>query len=95
VVKPISSKGVYLVGFPAHSKIVQADSIYTNESVQYHRHNDGDSCHGRVERSSTHPPSWVHVFAKPTLPSCSGRSCMVWGIVVGELVLACYGGSKL
>jgi hypothetical protein len=51
-----------------------------NESVHYHHHNDGDSCHGRVDpvtvddldisvERSLCPPSWVHVFAKSTQPS--------------------------
>ena len=43
-------------------------SANANESVHYNHFNDGDSCHGRVERSLC-PPSWVHVFAKSTRPS--------------------------
>ena len=44
-------------------------STNANESVHYnHLFNNGDSCHGCVERSLC-PPSWVHVFAKSTQPS--------------------------
>jgi hypothetical protein len=53
-----------------------------NESVQYHHHFDGDSCHGCVDQVSvlgkslpsvrpsfTIPPPWVHVFSKSCQPS--------------------------
>ena len=53
-----------------------------NESVHYHHHFDGYSCHGRIDhisflgkcsqssRSSDRcPPSWVHVFSKSSHPS--------------------------
>ena len=55
---------------------------YANESVQYHHHFDGDSCHGCVDQVSvlgkslpsvrpsfTIPPPWVHVFSKSCQPS--------------------------
>jgi hypothetical protein len=55
---------------------------YANESVQYHHHFDGDSCHGCIDHVSalgkslpsvhpsfTIPPPWVHVFSKSCQPS--------------------------